>query len=93
MIRNCKHGTRRAFHQVYDSPSCAVREPELFQRTIHRFYRLWKAPGKHGHFQCDTAAGSGWETVLAGSADFPAVTPLLLKLQMVPQVCDKLDTF
>ena len=61
-ICNCKHGTHRAFCQLCDCPSCAVREPDLFWRTIHRYYRPWRAPGKRGHFQCDTAAGTGWET-------------------------------
>ena len=62
VICNCKPGMHRACRQAYDYLSCAVREPDLSQRTIHRFYRLWRAPGKRGHFQCDTEAGTGWET-------------------------------
>ena len=94
MICNCKPGTHRAFRQAYDCPPCAVRESDLFWMTIHKFYRKWRALGLCVYFQCDIAAGRSEKlrvTVLAGGVDFPAVTPLLLKFQIVPQIAHKLD--
>ena len=93
---NCKPGIHRTFHQAYDCLSCAVRENDLSQRTIHRFYRLQRDPGKHGHFQFDTAAGRSRKlavAVLTGGVVFPNVTSLPLKFQMVLYVIHKLDIF
>ena len=86
----------RAFHQAYDCLSCAVREPDLSQRTNHRFYRLWRSLGSVDTFNVTLQLEGSRKlvvAVLAGGAVFPAVTSLPFKSQMVLHVIQKLDAF
>ena len=96
MICNCKPGIHRAFHQAYDCLSCAVREPDLSQRTNHRFYRLWKSLGSVDTFNVTLQLEGSRKlvvAVLASGVVFPAVNSLPLKFQMVFHVIHKLDIF
>ena len=95
-ICNCKHGTHRTFCQVCDCPSSAVENLICFEGRFTDITDRGGLPGRVGTFNVTLQLERGGKlvvAVLAQSVDFPALTLLPLKVQMVPHVGHKLHIF